>query len=32
MAASGLRISEATGLERADVDLKHGRLLIRKTK
>ncbi|MCC7218257.1 MAG: tyrosine-type recombinase/integrase [Burkholderiales bacterium] len=32
MTASGLRISEATRLERADVDLEHGRLLIRQTK
>lgn len=32
MAASGLRIGEATRLERADVDLEHGRLLIRQTK
>lgn len=32
MAASGLRISEATRLERADVDLELGRLLIRQTK
>lgn len=32
MAASGLRVSEATRLERADVDFDHGRLLIRQTK
>lgn len=32
MAASGLRTGEATRLERTDVDLEHGRLLIRQTK
>jgi integrase len=32
MAATGLRISEATNLQRSDVDLKHGRLLIRQSK
>ncbi|MFQ5410061.1 MAG: tyrosine-type recombinase/integrase [Anaerolineales bacterium] len=32
IAATGLRISEATGLQRTDVDLVHGRLLIRQTK
>jgi integrase len=32
IAACGLRLSEATGLKRADVDLRNGLLLIRQTK
>jgi integrase len=32
IAATGLRLSEATGLERTDVDLQNGRLLIRHAK
>lgn len=32
IAASGLRISEATGLARTDVDLERGRLLVRQAK
>lgn len=32
IATTGLRISEATGLQRADVDLEHGVLLIRRAK
>jgi integrase len=32
IAATGLRLSEALGLERTDVDFHHGRLLIRRAK
>ncbi|MGY3611045.1 MULTISPECIES: tyrosine-type recombinase/integrase [unclassified Bradyrhizobium] len=32
IAATGMRLSEATGLERADVDLKEGVLTVREGK